>query len=233
MSYQFIQQVQASANTSNSNASTSFTITPNKNDYLIVAYTYTSPSKLTGITISDTIGINSYTSVGNFYDPTTQVEIGFWYCPSCDNSATQYVANFPTSVTRRGVAVFEYAGIEPSFVPLGYAVNMNVNPGSGTNACVSGTAGTAYLGSYMVFGFTLNVSALDTQSSFAGSGFTSRGAVWDFGGSTGLGRPEDQRVTSPGSNTATFTANTGTDTFMSSVILLGELNLTGRFICSM
>lgn len=98
--------------------------------------------------------------------------------------------------------------------------NRQAAPGLTANAVTSGNATPGGAESRLQVGFSMNYGWTGPPS--ASTGFTSRTAVWDFGGEAGAaqGRFEDRVITSASPTAATFTATGNNEHYTVQVIYL-------------
>lgn len=215
MTYAFVQQ----NSTDNAATATTITITltPTAGNLLVFCASGDSLDT-TSIALSDNLGShNTFTQIATDLVSTLDQRCAWWFAANCKGGATTFTATFSASTRFRTIYVAEYSGIATTSPFLNGARAENIIPGTGADAVSSGNA-DATSQPALVWGFSLDINGGTTPS--AGTGFTSRTAVWSS--ATVLGRPEDKRVTATGNVAATFTATTGTDTHGTGVGVFAE-----------
>lgn len=220
MAYAFIQQVEASTGNVGSLTLAAPSISPTAGNLLVFAATNGNANDT--ITLDDGAVGNVFVEISSahLYDSTNTQGTRFFYALNCKGGATVITATYQSSVSYRCIYVAEYSGIAKSGAFLNASSQQQIGPGTGTDAITS-TNANATSQPALVWGFTNNYG--DAGTTAAGTGFTSRTAVWNYGGGGPLGsRPEDKRVTSTGNVAATFTAATGTDLFHTIVGIFAE-----------
>lgn len=126
-------------------------------------------------------------------------------------------ANLSGSFSDRGICVKEIGGSDGNVV--GNAGQLQATPTTTTDATTSGNTGTLTEAPALLSGICIASGGAGQPA--AGTGFTSDGVGWTFGGGTNLMRSESKRVTSTAAVAATFTA-AANSAHMSLVAAWGE-----------
>ena len=132
--------------------------------------------------------------------------------------ATSFVVTVNQTCNVIAAYIRSETGIATNAALIGVVLNTQIAPGTGADA-VTSTDINAIAQPAALIGFSFNQAGQDVPN--AGTGFTSRAGVWDFGGGV-CARPEDRRLTVTGNAAATFTALTGADTYVSVGLILLE-----------
>ncbi len=215
MAYAFVQQ--NSADNAATATTITVTLTPTAGNLLVFCAT-AEAGDTSAIALSDNLGAsNTFVQIGTDLVSVLNQRCTWWYAENCKGGATTFTATFTASARFRTIYVAEYSGIVTSGAFLNGARAESVNPGTGADAVSSGNA-NATSQPALVWGFSLNVNGGTPAA--AGTGFTSRTAVWSS--ATCQGRPEDKRVTATGNVAATFTAAVGTDPHANGVGIFAE-----------
>jgi hypothetical protein len=174
------------------------------------------------ITISDPNSNNSaHVQVGSSWDSST-IGMVWGYVQKIPGGSGTTTATAASAVTNFSIYCAEYSGLDASN-PFLVAAGMNkqVNPATSADAITSGLM-TPTQQPGMVVGITVPFNSA-ANIAVAGTGFTSRTAVWNLG-SGALARPEDKRFTDLSNIAATFTVGAATDTFFTVGALFAEVN---------
>lgn len=161
---------------------------------------------------------------GGGYDGTTGQGFRVFVCKNITGGSTgQITATFVgNTVAYPAIYVAELSGIDTSSPVGGSNFQVRVNPGTGSNAIVTGTI-TPSGQPAVLFGFALDAVGTNVVPT-AGTGFTSLTASWTFAGAVSNGqlRPMHKRLTSTSGTTVTATASNGNaNTFwIAGVVLL-------------
>lgn len=126
-------------------------------------------------------------------------------------------ANLSGSFTDRGIVVKEIGGSDGNVV--GNAGQLQATPTTTTDATTSGNTGTLTEAPALLSGICIASGGAGQPA--AGTGFTSDGVGWTFGGGTNLMRSESKRNTTTAAAAATFTA-AANSSHMSLVAAWGE-----------
>ncbi len=113
------------------------------------------------------------------------------------NTALQ-VVDFPA------IYIAEHSGLATSSARLAFVGQIDSTGSTATDATATAGLGTLATQPAVVVGLANNAGGDTTPA--AGTGFTARPAVFDYGGGTPTGRPQYQRVTSTASIPLTWTA---------------------------
>lgn len=97
-------------------------------------------------------------------------------------------------------------------------VNLQVSPAVTTDTVTSGNFNFTSQPGWS-YGFSFDANGLAAPA--AGTGYTSRTAVWDLGGGA-VGRPEDKRLTATGNNAATWTSQNAVSALLSIQVAYAE-----------
>jgi hypothetical protein len=119
------------------------------------------------------------------------------------------------------IAATPVSGCVLSSIDVGSSTNSQAAPGSGTDAITSGTAITP--SAYPVIAVAFGYCSDSSEAPAAGTGWTSVGAGFSFGGGTNALRIEKRYITS-GTAQATFTSTPGTARFSTILVALRELD---------
>lgn len=150
-------------------------------------------------------------------DGTANQSTHYFYALNCKAGSTTFTATVPNSQFRC-IYVGEYSGTTGA--PLNTAQQQQRLPTNGADVVTSGNA-NATAQPALVWGFANDYNA--AAATAAGTGFTGRTLVWNYGGATSASRPEDKRVTVTGNVAATFTAGAnGTEEFHTIVGIFAE-----------
>ncbi len=186
-------------------------------DTLVVEYTYGTDTPVTE-TCSD--GTNIYTRLGNMTDGGNGQSKAFFVCKDAvAGTYTVTAATGASSYPFRGIVVSVYNGLDNSATPQ-FTSNRSLNAGTGTDA-VSSTTVVPSSQPAMVYGGVVEDSGGAAVPS-AGSLFTTRGSISTWTTNIGNSLTEDRRITSTSAVAATWTASTGTYSFLAVVIVILE-----------
>lgn len=119
------------------------------------------------------------------------------------------------------IAATPVSGCVLSSIDVGSSTNSQAAPGTGADAVTSGTAITP--SAYPVIAVGFGYCSDSSEAPAAGTGWTSAGAGFSFGGGTNGLRIEKRYVTS-GTTQATFTTTPGTARFSTILVALRELD---------
>lgn len=172
---------------------------------LIACFTYSPGATDQTFTVSDTVGTNDTWSEvpGNLFGSGDNFGMRMFYLPNAASGATTVrctIVGGGESFQWGTLSIFEYSGIATTTPLVGQASQLQLSPGTGTDAVSSGNTGTLTAQPAMVFGIGLG---WDVANSAIGSTYTDRGVV----GSSTM-RAGDKRVTDTTAVSATFTVGT-------------------------
>lgn len=168
MSYAAIQMIDfGNAGSASSIVSGSYTLTSGSR--VVLACCYASGSdKVT--TISDTNG-NTWSKIGTGSAAGgSGMFFNFIECKNVTNAgSTAITINLSSASTQRGMAGYEFSGLDPSAAAESPVYQYQSNPGTGTDAITTGNL-TPVTVPAVLFGFHQDVGNSDTVST--GTGFT-------------------------------------------------------------
>lgn len=223
MSYAFVQQKDNSDATGTPMTTFSagaFGANPTAANLLRYVVNYNAAALKT-CAITDTL-LNGFTEIGSHFDAGLSQAWHWGYAKNITGgSADTVLATFGAAVQFPAIYVAEYSGFDTSapFTTGETAFQLQLGPGTATDAVSSGNTPTLSAQPAALVGFTYNnSSALDTN---AGTGFTPRAMVWTFG-SSATSRPEDKRLTALTAVAATATITTGTDQVFTIAVVFKE-----------
>lgn len=144
---------------------------------------------------------NSYTLLERVDDTSSGQFVGHYYAVAGSSGALTVTLNTLGGQDYRSILIREIGGVAAS--PLdGHNGNFQSAPGTGTDACVSGTAANAASGLMSACCYNGNVNG----PANAGTGFTAGITGWDFALGTGDGVRSEHKSVSATTQQATFTA---------------------------
>lgn len=193
-------------------------------DTLIAILQWGTPSTATA-TLNDSVGTNdTWTECGSgVIDGTAQLQMRAFRLDNAAAGSCTVHAVFGHTVDFPAIIIIPVSGLaNPSFDKSAFAVQNS--PGTGTDALTGGSTGTLAAQPAMILGLSSDFN--NTTTPAAGTGFTSIGTGWTYGGTAGM-RVEHKRVTSTSSVSATFTAGTGTDPHASVTLAFDESGAGG------
>ena len=212
MAYSYVGKG-VSVYSASSSTTVAITYTPTAGNDLIVAATMGQNGTLS---ITDSLGTHeTYDSIGaQFYSSNGQ-QCGAWYVLGCQGGSRTITVSQASAAPYRAIQVYEYSGLSTYITSNGGT--QQASPGTGTGAVTPGTLSTGSSVPCAMFGICIDTSGGSWPTAVSGTG---RGNDWDTTVCTLL--LEDQRETSSGTYGPTFTAGTGSDTFVSFGLLLQE-----------
>lgn len=192
--------------------------TPDAGSALVAFVWYYRGAGATTITMSDTAGGNdSWTEVGSGLFNGGNGMRAFVLLDAAA-TATTARATFAASSQYPAIAVVEVKGIVTSSAIAGQALQTQATPGTGTDGVSSGNTGTLTGQPAAIIAGTQNTATSSTPA--VGTGYTSIGTGWDYGGGTPGARFEHKRVTATTAVAGTFTAGTNSEHQTIAVALL-------------
>lgn len=167
-----------------------------------------------GVTLSDTVGTNDvWTQIG-----TVRLNDGYsvhvYQIASAAAGAATIRATYASAVPFPMMWVGEISGTSGFDTE---ASQLNINPGTGTDAISSGNTGTLAGAASLVLGYQLCTDG--TADAIAGTGFTVADVLPDSGFDPS-GLVEHKRVTTTSAVAATFTAHGGEGTLQEFALVL-------------
>jgi hypothetical protein len=148
------------------------------------------------ITVSDSQG-NTYTRVS----PAGAQFAHTYIAPVTSAGADDVTASWAGG-TQAAIVAEVFSGLDAFD---GYSLNTQASPGAGADAITSGNITPGEQPAVLI-GLSQNTAGAGGTAPNAGTGFTSRGAVWDFEGLIDpIARLEDRRLTATDAVAATFT----------------------------
>jgi hypothetical protein len=210
MAYAFIDKAEnSSASASTLTIGTAnIAANPTAGNLLFYVVNYTSGSLQTA-TVSDTL-LNAFVEIGSHFDSTVGDAFHWGYSKNISGgSADAFLATMGTLVADPAIYVAEYSGLDPSapYTTGEKAVQDQSNPGTGADAVSSGNTPTLSAQPAVLIGLCLQANNGGALS--AGTGFTSRGGIWTYGGVPLFGFVEDKRLTATTAVASTFTSSSG------------------------
>lgn len=210
------------ANNSSGGSASSIAVTysPAAGDALVV-FTQLNANISSGDSVTDT-GRNSWTNAFHFYNANVGT-ITAWVEANAAGGSTTFTYSWSGSYAFGAILVVEYsgAGTSSAFVSGEYANQYQTAPGTGSNAITSGNTPTLSGVPCMVIGLNTDKTTA-TNYPTAGTGFTSRGNVINFGGGTSYYTFEDMPISGTSAIAATWTALAGgaSDNYYTGAIVL-------------
>lgn len=216
MAYAFVNQGETSTGAATS-TTIAVTYTPTAGNLLVFGVTW---GTATGTASMADAGVgNTFTQfAAPLADGTANQSTHYFYALNCKGGSTTFTATVPSSQFRC-IYIGEYSGTTGA--PLNTAQQQQRLPTNGTDV-VTSTNANATAQPALIWGFTNDYNA--AAATAAGTGYTGRTLVWNYGGATSASRPEDKRVTVTGNVAATFTAGAnGTEEFHTIVGIFAEV----------
>jgi len=173
------------------------------------------------VTVGD--GTDSFTEAGDVVnDGGTRLRM-FYKLNSTAGAGVVTATYVDGARTKRGIYVAEYTGIA-SFIT-------SANPasaafGSATDAVTTGNVNVTSQPALFIAWCADYVA--DTLTIAAGTGFTSRGTGWVFGGANPYARLQDKRVTATGNTTGTATGQYGGHDYKITAMVFAESASTSQ-----
>lgn len=202
MAYAFVQQAHGSSLTSASSLSTSALGAALTGGNLCVVWVVYFTTQTT-CTLSGAGG-QTWTAETPFGDAANGVVHAFYAQNISGGSSAALTATFGTAVDFAAIYIAEHSGLATSGARLAFTGSIDVSGSTATDATTTANLGTLATQPAAIIGLANNSNGDSTPS--AGTGFTSRAAVFDYGGGTATARPEDKRVTATTSIPLTWTA---------------------------
>lgn len=207
MAYSFVGQVEG-INLSGDTATTA-SRTSTSGNFIIGAVNWlTSGGAITTATVTDNKG-NKCIKLGPVVlsaDGSSAVQL-FCSFNITGGAGHTWTVNPDGTASGSAIVAYEYSGLATAYAIDAYASRNQSGATAATDNITSGADSNVYSSGVMVWGFNYPVTS--STASTAGTGYTSRTAVWDFG-SGGSCRAEDKRISSgTGSQNATWTGATG------------------------
>lgn len=181
-------------------------ITPTAGNTLLAVLWYNNfyASQLT-FTVDDSTGSNDSwgSAIISSWNAGTFSGMEVWKISSVAGAATtvRFTPN-ASQLRYSSLVVMEISGLTGTVV--GSAAQHQDSPGTGTDGISSGNTGTLSAQPAFVVGVVQNELTNGTPA--VGTGYSSGGTGWDYGGGTAGGRWEYKSVTSTSAVAATFTA---------------------------
>ncbi len=166
----------------------------------------------TTVSISATVGSNgTWTRAGSGYqDGSNQMEV--FYLANAAAGSSTIRASF--SGGGRGypcIAIIPVTGIATAAPFLDVVFNYQLAPGTGTDAITSTNLAALSTQPALMFGLSTNINASGNAVPNTGTGYTSIGTGWSYGGAFSISmRAEHKRVTVTTADKTTFTAQDAT-----------------------
>lgn len=198
-------------NTQVVNAASATTLTATYGSAVIVGSTLwcaVTTHDVTGATISVSDSVNgSWTLLDSIDDSTNATRTAHFYFPNTAAGTPVVTATLSLASTLNAIWISEVNGVTGS--PLdGHAGQVQASPGSGTDAVSSSSASNTKQPG-LTIGLSVDNRTVTPVAPAAGTAFTDLGAGWNISGTGNMARLESKRVTSVGSQSATFTGTSG------------------------
>jgi hypothetical protein len=179
------------------------------------------------VTVADGVNGSYPAAIDNIRDTANNQRTRMFCKQNVSAGATTVTATYSASISFRGIVIIEVAGVAVASQDQ-HTAQMQLTPGTGTDATTSGNTGTLGGVPNIVVGVTWN-SGGSPGTPATGTGYTSAGTGWQYGGGNDLTRVESKLTSATTAVAATFTANGNTahQTFVVVLLELLQISPTG------